>query len=235
MRCFHPYKIIGGLLLLLLGASAWLHISGRTIEADFYLKVFSAFGVFCAVLFALYGEAIKSFVDRIDLQIELGERSNNFLDLHPADTGPVSVFCHHLRVINKTPYRPVLNCRVWLVRIQDEVDNTFKEQFTFAVPRLMKWAPAEFSPEVRSFSEDQVFDFGYTYIGQDTFDVTYHNAQGGVFKGACLAGHRRRYIFRITADNYIRSKLHTVEVRVLKTDARTEWPYRIRTDIDVIT
>ena len=70
MRWFHPYKVIGVLLLAVLGLSVWLHYQGETDRADFFLKVFSAFGVLFAVLLALYSDAIKNSVDRIDLRIE---------------------------------------------------------------------------------------------------------------------------------------------------------------------
>jgi hypothetical protein len=140
-----------------------------------------------------------------------------------------------LRVTNKTAHRPVKNCRVWLVKIEDEIDNTFKEQFIFAVPRLMQWSPSEFSPEVRSFSEDQVFDFGKSFVDQDKFDVDYYKNQGGAFAGACVAGQCRRYIFRITADNYVRSKLCAVEVKVRKTEITKEWPYRTKTEFCIIS
>ena len=235
MRWFHPYKIIGALLLMTLGATVWVYQSGQKDDADFYLKVFSAFGVLFVVLLALYGEAIKNFVDRIDLRIDLAERADNFQNLFATNAGAVRVLCHHLRVVNRTPYRPVVNCRVWLVKIQDEVAGEFKEQFIFAVPRLMEWAPSEVSPDVRSFSEDQVFDFGKSFVDQDRFDVSYYKSQGGTFRGSCATGQSRRYIFRITADNCIRSKLYTVEVRVQNSAITKEWPYKIMTDIQVVT
>jgi len=164
MRWFHPYKIVGALLLIMLGTSVWLYRSDQKDDAEFFLKVFSAFGVLFAVLLALYGDAIKNFADRIDLRIELAESTNNFQDLLATPAGAVRVFFHHLRVVSRTPHRPVANCRVWLVKIQDEVAGDFREQFTFAVPRLMEWAPFEISPDVRSFSEDQVFDFGKSFM-----------------------------------------------------------------------
>jgi hypothetical protein len=234
MRWLHPYNIIGCLLLIVLAASIWFFDIGQTDAAEFLLKVFSALGVLFAVLIALYAEAIKSLVDKIHLHIELAERDNNFHDLHSTPAGAVRVFCYHLQVVNKTPYRPVINCRVWLIKILDEVGDKFEEQFVFAAPRLMQWSPAEFSPEVRSFSEDQVFDFGKSFLDQDKFDVDYYKNQGGLFKGSCVAGQRRRYVFRITADNYIRARLCTVEVNVQNTQVTKEWPYKIQTKIKIV-
>jgi hypothetical protein len=38
-----------------------------------------------------------------------------------------------------------------------------------------------------------------------------------------------------SADNYIRSKLHIIEVKVQKTEVTKEWPYQIKTEIYVIS
>ena len=117
--------------------------------------------------------------------------------------------------------------------IQDDVKGTFKETFTFAAPRLMEWAPSEYSPDARSFSEDQVFEFGKSILQKGTFQVSYYKAQGGAFQGSCIGGHCRRYLFKITADNYIRPGLHTVEVRVRAPEV-AEGRREIRTEIKVI-
>jgi hypothetical protein len=95
-------------------------------------------------------------------------QSDNFFNyVETPHAGKIKVFCHHLRIRNRTPAQPVTNCRVWLVKILDENDRgAFDETFKFAVPRLMAWAPREYSPDVRSFSEDQVFDFGRSFVEQ---------------------------------------------------------------------
>lgn len=99
----------------------------------------------------------------------------------------------------------------------------------------MQWAPFEYSPDVRSFSQDQVFDFGETVVDFGKFEVSYHKQQGGAFRGNWEAGKCRRYVFRITADNYVRSKLFTVEVRVRKFEPTEGWPYQINTGIEIVS
>ena len=132
-----------------------------------------------------------------------------------------------------TPSRPVKDCTVWLVKILDPtVEGAFQENFRFAVPRLMQWAPAEYSPEARSFSEDQVFDFGKTYVNLGYFNVDVYR-QGGVFNGRCNLGHTRRYIFRLTANNYIKARTVAVDVAVEQVQATEEWPYTCRATVHV--
>ena len=124
---------------------------------------------------------------------------------------------------------------MWLVKILDENGRGgFEERFKFATPRLMQWAPWEYSPDVRSFSEDQVFDFGQSFVEQDgRFDPTLCRLQGGVFRGRCEAGQKRRYMFKITADNYIKARPITVEVQVERCQRTDDWPYETRTRVEV--
>ena len=96
----------------------------------------------------------------------------------------------------------------------------------------MQWAPAEYSPEARSFSEDQVFDFGKTYVNLGYFNVDVYR-QGGVFNGRCNLGHTRRYIFRLTANNYIKARTVAVDVAVEQVQATEEWPYTCRATVHV--
>jgi hypothetical protein len=133
------------------------------------------------------------------------------------------------------PTEPVKNCRVWLVNILDQNDRGgFEEKLKFAVPRLMAWAPREYSPDARSFSEDQVFDFGRSFVQQDgRFEVGPYELQGGIFSGGCSAGQKRQYVFRITADNYIKAKPIVIELHVDRCDPSRDWPYETRTHMDV--
>ncbi len=224
------------LLVTTLIAILVAYVSGHTEDAKFFVQAFSGTGVILAVLTALYRDAITNLVDRIQLHLELPEQPDNFHNLKSTPAGAVRVLCHHLRVVNEKPHRPVRNCRVWLVRIFDEVaEGKFEERFKFAVPRLMPWAPNEFSPEVRSFAEDQVFDFGQSVVDFGRFEVTYHERQRGVFKGDCEVGKTRRYVFKIAADNYVRSESFTVEVRVSKVEPTDDWPYKMKADVKIFS
>ena len=227
-------QILLVVFLFTIAAAVWFYDIGAKEYAEFLLHVITAIGVFSAVTMAVYGERIKRLWNRIDLSIENPEESNNFFDEILTDTGKTKVLCHHLRVRNKTPTQPVTNCRVWLVKILDQSDSGgFEENFKFAVPRLMGWAPREYSPEVRSFSEDQVFDVGRSFVERGgRFEVS-PLGQGGMFKGDCLAGQKRQYLFKITADNYIKAGLITVEVYVEHRDTTSDWPHLTRTRVDV--
>src|SRR5471032_155185 len=77
------------------------------------------------------------------LEVEIPENTNTGYDVDPVYG---FVLLHHLRVVNDTPHRPLVNCRVWLERIQDEKSpDEFVEPVRFAVPRLMNFAPADYS------------------------------------------------------------------------------------------
>jgi hypothetical protein len=206
------------LVFVLIGAVV-AYVKGHTEGARFLVQAFSGVSVVLAVLVALYRDLLTNIADGIRLRIELPEQTDNFENRKATPEGVVRKQCHHLRVVNERPHRPVNNCRVWLVRILDEIsEGRFEEKFKFAVPRLMQWAPFEYSPDVRNFSHDQVFDFGESIVDLGGFKVSYFRQQGGAFKGNCEPGKCRRYVFKITADNYIRSKPFTVEVSVLPID-----------------
>jgi hypothetical protein len=213
-----------------------LYNSGKKEEAEFLLRAMTGLGVLVAVVVAVYGDAIKNRANRIRLRIRDPEQTDNFFNRVGTPYGEKTAFCHHLRVENLSPHHPVENCRVWLVKILDRnSEGTFEEAFRFAVPRLMVWAPGEYSPDVRSFSEDQVFDLGRTFVEEGRFEINYSAGQGGLFKGSCESGNSRQYVFRMTADNYIRANYVTVQVSVRNVEATEEWPYTTRADVEVLT
>ncbi len=214
--------------LLAIVAAVCLYTAGKKDYAEFMLHVVTGIGVLSAVAMAVYGDRIKRRVNKINLQIEKPEQSDNFFNEVATLSGKTKVFCHHLRVKNNMPTEPVRNCRVWLVKILDEKGRGgFEEKFKFAVPRLMAWAPREYSPDVRSFSEDQVFDFGRSFVEQGgRFEVSVYELQGGVFNGGCLPGEKRQYVFRITADNYIKARPISVELGAERCEPTDHWPYK---------
>ena len=213
-------------LLLAIFVAVYLYCIARKDAAEFMFHVITAIGVLVAVTMALYGDIIRRRVNPIKLTIEEPEQSDNFFKHADAASGRrTKVFCHHLRVKNKKPTQAVTNCRVWLVKILDEDERRgFEEQFKFGVPRLMAWAPREYSPNVRSFSEDQVFDLGNSFVQEGgRFEISPYG-QGGMFKGGCLPGEKRQYMFKISADNYIKGEPIAVEVRVERSEPTPDWP-----------
>lgn len=228
-----PFLIM--LMVAAFAAAILLYNSGNKEAAEFLLRAMTGLGVLVAVVVAIYGDAIKNRANRIRLRIVNPKQTDNFFNRFGSPSQIKTVFCHHLRVENLSPHQPVENCRVWLIRILDRnLEGTFHEAFRFAVPRLMVWAPAEYSPDVRSFSEDQVFDLGRTFVDEGRFEIDHYAGQGGLFKGSCESGSSRQYVFRITADNYIRAKPVTVQVNVRNVEATKEWPHTTRTDVEVL-
>ena len=199
---------------------------GGRLSSSRYYGEWSGFLPYCSPL----SRPSEDFVNRTRLTIGACSETDNFLN---ADGGGRTV-CHHLLVTNHMPSRPVENCRVWLVKILDQnAQGKFDVEFQFAVPRLMEWAPSEYSPDVRSFSEDQVFDFGRSYVDKGPFVVNVFKGQGGAFKGDCDVGKSRQYVFRITADNYIKAKTVKVQVDVTKVERTEAWPHGFRTRVGV--
>jgi len=125
------------------------------------------------------------------------------------------VYCHHLRVRNLTPHRPIKNCRVWLKKIEvQNVAGGWDVNDQFAVPRMMEWAPSEHSRNERTFSTHQVFDFGQTLSNGGGFVVTIERTQGGRFNPLFKVGKKVRFFFYATAENYQPEKEFCFEIEV---------------------
>ena len=219
------HKLFVFMVIVLVGSVIYLRCQNDLSDADFFLKVLSAFGVVFAVLLALYGDAIKN--SDISLSIQQAVQSDSIVNKGGPRIKSWSgdVFCHHLRVVNSAPYRPVLGCRVWLVKVLDvDPHGQISDSFSFAVPRLMEWAPSECSPKEgprMNFSEDWVFDFGESPTSGGPFFLKWWKEQQGTFEGDCKVGESKRYIFRITADNYVAPALITVQVKAIS-DSKPE-------------
>jgi len=153
----------------------------------------------------------------VRVNIEVPPQDNSFTDVwEGADNTPHLVYCHHLNVRNLTRHKPVINCRVWLKRvcIRDDSDN-WAERKKFAVPRLMDWAPFEYSRDKRTFGNYQVFDLGKT-VSNLYFEIAVSPVQGGTFDKQVPAGKRVRLYLFVTADNYFKEELFCFEVAVRK-------------------
>lgn len=225
---YYYIRICAAVLVVAVCAAVWLFLAGDKDTADFLLRLTTSLGVFFAVVIALYGAQMSRLASRVDLRIQRPEREDSFLN-GPAGDG--RNYCHHLLVKNLNPAEPVKNCRVWLIEIHDgpDLNGNFATSTTFAVPRLMSWAPAEYSRDKRDFSEDQVFDFGKTFVNAGFFNMDF--VQGGEFNPRCDVGGTRRYVFRITADNYLKAPPITVkfQLRLLNRPRKTGVRRRDRT------
>jgi hypothetical protein len=221
--------------------SLYLVIKNATVPADFstadfMVKCGFVIGTFVTIILALFGDYLREIVFPIDLSIEDPKESNTVFDMCdfkeekfkwecPQLFGKTfNVYCHHLRVKNLTPHRPINDCRVWLKKIHVEHNGLWKEENQdangqwhknkFAVPRLMEWAPSEYSRDKRTFSTEQVFDFGKTLSNNGGFMVTIWRRQGGTFNRLFPVGKKARFFLYATADNYHKEKEFCFEIEV---------------------
>jgi hypothetical protein len=229
---YYYIRISVAVLVAALCAAVWFFLAGDKDTAGFLLQLTTGFGVFFAVVIALYGPQMSRRASRVKLRIQHPEREDSFFNGPP---GAGLNYCHHLLVKNLNPAEPVKNCRVWLIEIRDGPDRNgkFARSTTFAVPRLMSWAPAEYARDKRDFSEDQVLDFGKTFVNAGFFNMDF--VQGGEFNPRCDVGKTRHYVFRITADNYLEAPPITVQVSVRAVEPSQEWPGTTRSDVTVLT
>ena len=198
-----------------LGWACCLFYYDQRDKAEFVVKVTLSVGTISAVACALFGDFLRNLCDPIRVKIDLAARANNFLDDH----GGKKVFCHHLTVVNGTPERAITNCRVWLKSVSvKSLDGKWDDKPRFAVPRLMEWAPSEYSRDKRTFSRDQVFDLGVTASNNGGFRLTVDRDQGGNFDRNFAVGQQLKLVFFVTADNYTRSEEFCFEVAIPKSE-----------------
>ena len=82
---------------------------------------------------------------------------------------------------------------------------------------LMEWAPFEFSKDKRTFSTQQVFDFGKTLARNNVnqhFEITIAREQGGAFKRNFMVGQKLGVVLYVTADNYQEENEFCFEIEV---------------------
>jgi hypothetical protein len=194
------------------------------VLADYILKCVMTFGIFGAVFGALFGDYLREKIFPISLRIESPAISNDCFDQSPQFG---DCYVHHLRVENLTPHRAVNNCRVWLRKIQtQQVNGEWKNDPTFAVPRLMKWAPAEFSPFQRTFCKEQVFDLGLSLSQSRGFEIEW--SQGGNIPHNFPVGRKLRFFFFAAADNYQKEEEFCFEIEIVPTiQAQKVTPARV--------
>jgi len=170
---------------------------------------------FLAVLFALYGDYARELRAPIRIQIGVPERSNNIFDMMDIEGAPQHVCCHHLEVRNLTVHKPIRECRVWLKRIfTQNLNGEWKEEATFAVPRLMRWASSEYPEDKRSFRTAQLLELGHTIGNDKGFQVSVNSRQGGSFIRRFGVGKRIRFVLFVTAKYYRTEREFCFEVAV---------------------
>lgn len=227
---------IAGLLVLLLTFAVWLFHHDPE-PAKFTITVITAIGVISAVMFAAYGDELKTLVSPVRVRIEAVSRCDNFPNKNADRTGQVEqVITYHLLVRNGNPARPAMHCGVKLVEVwEEDAQGHFVQPMRFAVPRLMVWAPGEENPTERTVRDEEIFDFGNLFLSDGEFRLKYLPSQGGVFDGNCVLGKRRRYVFRVAADGMVTGQEFSVDVRPKRVTASSEWPYSFSLDIEVAT
>jgi hypothetical protein len=184
-------------------------------SADFLVKCALSIGTLSAVLFALFGDYLRETLDPIQVRIEAPKESNTVIDRCLINNVPTDVYVHHLVVRNLTPHKPIINCRVWLKKIfVQQVNNEWSDEAKFAVPRLMEWAPSEYSRDKRTFSKQQVFDLGRTLANNGGFIAAYDRDQGGAVARQFAVGKKLKFVFFVTADNYQKEKEFCFEIEV---------------------
>jgi len=197
-------------------AIAWacgLFIYDDTQTADFVVKVTLSIGTLSAVVCALFGDWLRELSDPIQIKITKPLKENNFADKRPADQK--NVYCHHLVVQNCTPQKPIEDCQIWLKRLLFKPEGDGWKEIPFAVPRLMQWAPSDYSPEKRTFGHQQTFDLGVTVQKNEGFKLTIK--QGGAFISGFEVGEKVGLVFVVTANNYSGDDEFPIEVEIHKT------------------
>ncbi len=191
-------------------------LGGDEALAVFQIRLLAAVATVCAVIVALFGEALRDFAYPIRVRIEKSpEDDNDVIDECEIGGTIYKCQCHHLRVVNLSNHRAINDCRVWLKRILAQTpQGHWEDKPKFAVPRLMQWAPHEHSPETRTFSTYQVFDLGETLWRNSGFELTPYKKQGGNLPTRFQTGETRRLVFYVTADNYLEHKLFEFEIKI---------------------
>jgi hypothetical protein len=226
---------ISGLLVLLLGLGLHLFISGDLEAGKFTISVMTALGVISAVMFAAYGDQIKTLISPVRLRIEPVRNTDNFTNLNDwRGKGVENVITYHLLVRNLNANRVAKRCTVKLMQVLDEnAHGEFVQSFRFAVPRSMVWAPAEDDPVEQSIHDFEILDLGNLFLSDGEFLIRYSRKQGGIFNGSCKLGMRRRYILKTQCEGSDKPQLFTVTLRPKAVTPTSDWPYLYTLDVEV--
>jgi len=214
-------KAIGTLVVVLVLYFAAGYVTWRWVpekSADFFLRWVMTLVIFGAVFAALFGEYFREKIFPIDLCIEIPQKGNVGFDEGIINGQPVKFYFHHLLVRNLSPHRVIKDCRVWLRKVfVQNAAGEWEPKNQSPVPRLMEWAPSEYSRDKRTFSTWQVFDFGMTLSNNGGFVVSADREQGGNFSRIFPVGKKVRFTFFVTADNYQEETEFSFDVDVVQT------------------
>ena len=94
--------IVAFCMIGLLVVAAGLSIFDFGDEAKFGLDSLTALSVVIAVVFAMYGDALRQEIDPIRLSLELPRNANNYCDQPEINGKTVDRYCHHLSVKNQS-------------------------------------------------------------------------------------------------------------------------------------
>jgi len=128
-----------------------------------------------------------------------------------AGTPGLRVIYYHLRIKNEKQCNVAYNCRVVLKKISKKIpsEQTFKE-LPLSVPPRFFWAPAETSPQLIDFVNDQILDFGFIVENSGIFTPAitprFNNFQGDLKKDESF-----QYVIEIVSNNS-KPKQYTIEV-----------------------
>lgn len=126
-----------------------------------------------------------------------------------------------------------------MVAVEDISESGgWKKEIKFAVPRMMEWSPNEYSElceHKMSFSDFHTFDFGKTFVETTgNFELHKYQRQRGKLDLSCKGEHRRKYIFRITVDNYVIPNQYAFEVRSSSYIPNDKWIHKWQTVVDPV-
>lgn len=178
------------------------------------IQLFIAIITFTAVLVALFGENIKTFIFPIKIKLELYNSTGELTNLISTN-GQIfdQGYFYHLKVVNKSRQHHIQNCSVILKRIT-RIDNGQIIEIPWTVPRFFQFAPSElYKMKIDcDFTKDIVIDFGRVCKKYDNYFIPSllsipTNARITVEKNETV-----RYYLEVIAKNFISNKVYVYEV-----------------------
>lgn len=166
-----------------------------------------ALGTLAVAVLAIWGDWIRSKLAPAKLEIELHTPQGD-----PTTTvSGTRLMFYHLRVINRRPWLPALNCRVLLKGLMRRGPDNIFHPTPMAVPTQFVWAPAEITPPVITLVREQVLDFGIIAENGQRFEPRLYSFAVN-FGGFVQANEAVRYQLQIEASNFPASRIQVFEV-----------------------
>lgn len=226
-------ELIIGLLYLVveMWAKMWAKIGNILINSDgglmkflknynFWYVFFVALGSIGSILvaiIAIWGEWIRSMFLGPQLSLVPHNFRGNVTTATETDirTGSIirkyTVIYYHLRVENSRRWAVAKNCRVLLREVYKREPNGEFRRLPLVVPLHYVWSPAEWSPALKSVSDNEVLDFGSISEISNRFNPKFYVTSAN-FEGYVKANEVIRYGLSIVADNFVSPNLQIFEV-----------------------